>query len=93
MTQAPAGLKKVGHYWNDNLKVNGQRAHGSTRTTIHYTPKITVCLGRRRSLIASMSHRDSPMWGHRHSGANPAQVTCLTSNSGIGYSMIRSYPK
>lgn len=50
MAQIPTGLKKVGPYWHYNLKVNGQRAHGSTRASDLATAK-KVLEQQRRELL------------------------------------------
>lgn len=44
------GLKKVGAFWHYNLKVNGQRAHGSTRATDLATAKKILEEKRREFL-------------------------------------------
>lgn len=50
MAQAPTGLKKVGPYWHYNLKINGQRAHGSTRASDLATAK-KILEEKRRELL------------------------------------------
>ncbi|WP_243324335.1 tyrosine-type recombinase/integrase [Geothrix sp. SG200] len=44
------GLKKVGPYWHFTLKVNGQRAHGSTRATDLATAR-KILEEKRRELL------------------------------------------
>lgn len=44
------GLKKVGAFWHYNLKINGQRAHGSTRATDLATAR-KILEEKRRELL------------------------------------------
>lgn len=44
------GLKKVGPYWHFNLKINGKRAHGSTRATDLATAR-KILEEKRRELL------------------------------------------
>jgi integrase len=44
------GLKKVGPFWHYNLKINGQRAHGSTRATDLATAR-KILEEKRRELL------------------------------------------
>lgn len=44
------GLKKVGVFWHYNLKINGQRAHGSTRATDLATAR-RILEEKRRELL------------------------------------------
>lgn len=50
MATIPAGLKKLGRYWHFELKVNGQRVHGSTRATDLPTARMVMEEKRREIL-------------------------------------------
>src|ERR1035438_3123558 len=50
MTSAHTGLQRIGRYWHFSLKVNGQRAHGSTRCTDLATAR-KVLEHKRRKMI------------------------------------------
>ena len=50
MANSHQGLTKVGSIWHYHLKVNGQRAHGSTRATDLATAK-KILEEKRRELL------------------------------------------
>ena len=50
------GLKKIGRYWHFSLKVNGERLHGSTRSTDLNTARI-ILEEKRKELLTGQSKR------------------------------------
>ncbi len=78
MATIPAGLSKVGPYWHYNVKVNGQRAHGSTRATDLATAK-KILDEKRRELLEGQHRIVSRIptlkalydtWAHAHASVH-----------------------
>lgn len=83
------GLKKVGLFWHYNLKINGQRAHGSTRATDIATAR-KILEEKRRELLEGQ-HRIASripilndlyhLWRRNHqavfSGKHMVSVDCI----------------
>lgn len=57
MTSPHPCLQRVGRYWHFNLKINGQRAHGSTRCTDLATAR-KVLEHKRRQMIEGQLNRE-----------------------------------
>ncbi len=56
MAGSHPGLQKIGRYWHYSLKINGERIHGSTRSSDLTTARM-VLEEKRRELINGQHHR------------------------------------
>jgi hypothetical protein len=97
MAMQHQGLKKVGEYWHFELKVNGQRLHGSTRAKDLPTAKRVLEERRKEAILNQCGAPRVPtltvlvtQWLKTHKGVHSKRhledVECV---SRIGRSRLR----
>lgn len=77
MTLKHPGLKRIGDYWHYELKIDGQRCHGSTRAKDLATARRILAL-RRKELLADQIRKPRtptlaalvPLWLEAHRGVH-----------------------